>query len=1452
MNTTLPSISRTSSLHTALRGLTQFGLIALAIVFSLLAQGARADGLVPNAGFEEGAGGIASSWQVDRAPLTETPSKGKGGAVVEWSASSRGDGKRCVRMHGDAPAGSDYAIVVSSPIKVVPGFQYTAAVFYKAIGMLPENGDRTLSVHAIMDVFQHDKAGKRVGNARAITFSDTAAWSRLETQPFTAPADADTVQIRLQLSSSVAGRPYDVSFDDASLTPTDASVPNAGFETLDASGLPTAWRFAGAAKSAVDDAVHHGGKYSVSVTDAGLGPLAGWSVVVPARTDRQYRFVGWAKGGSLAANSALPGGALQIEFLDSAERVLGKPVLSPCVGPNEDWKLLETPSVQPPPGTVEMRLTAGLQFCNGTAWFDDMRLDTAKAAAASGAEVKIVRTPTPDPSVKYGTNLLANADLEVGNGEKPANWTFVGSSARDWTDAAIATLHREGRPQFSVGRAQGEWNHDNAYSGRGALLLESIDPPLSTIKQWYGRNPVDGYWLSDPMPCAPNAAYMASGWVLPGATIAESWYGPLELRFYNAAGRQVQSVEPRTGMGDILAGEWSWWTTRPYVAPVGAATMRLRVGQELNAASGGWGRSIYDNLTVWKVDASITPPAASGDSTLHRSWLRKLFASTPPPYQPSPASAAAYESSVARLDNVVVGNCFRDPSAPVALRASVTNLLGEARSVDVTAQCMDWKGAATAPVTVKGVKLNGFGETAFPITLPATHAFGSYYVELTVKEGAATVGSGSGRFGELPPLTRPRTHQPIWGVTPLMQLAGDNNPDEKALGEMLKTAGFGITWIRLHPSSIDPATIGDETAKLRPLMKWYLSLGIHPVLQLHFPARFRPVLRDEYVAAGRAIAKNSADLVIAYGNHGIEQANSTSPFRGGGAARMTDDEYDTILSGYYEGLKAEAPQIPVLVGNIATDWEGKTLNRLYGPPGKGAFDGAILNAYLGVTMTILNNIKVFDAHGDKTKTIWQEETASQRSPITGDARRYGEGDGAANLVRAWLEPAIKAGDRLKAFTMWGFRARGSSNEDDIAMVNADLQPRPQFVAHAVMADTLADATLVADRSVGALTCGEWKRGDGTLLVMWSNGGAQGVALEAPKGSLTVMDLMGNRRTIKATDRVAVLNVGSEPVYCFSGGALTFSKRIEVSLVNGSMVAGAPVAALHIRNNQAAPTNLKIAFRGPVSGQIPSQVMVPAHGDKVVDVTVDATTLDPGKRTPISAMATMATGAMFGASASLNYAYAVHASPLPFTGKWDGAWQKAVALPFGRNADEIVKPSVPNETYDGVQDVLGNVRLLWDDKNLYLGVEALDDVFCPVPGRGRSGFMGDSVEFAIQPDAKLSNLAPRFEYEFYLPAGDTVPVVNRRFPSNRAEETIAWPVSVTPTGHRGDVNYQLAIPWSELGITAPVPGKVFTLGVVLNDADKNPTSGGRGRILWFRGVDTKNTEGFGDVVLVEAH
>jgi hypothetical protein len=350
-----------------------------------------------------------------------------------------------------------------------------------------------------------------------------------------------------------------------------------------------------------------------------------------------------------------------------------------------------------------------------------------------------------------------------------------------------------------------------------------------------------------------------------------------------------------------------------------------------------------------------------------------------------------------------------------------------------------------------------------------------------------------------------------------------------------------------------------------------------------------------------------------------------------------------------------------------------------------------------------------------------------------------------------------------------------------------------------------------------------------------------------------MDVMGNRHQVAASDGVSVLPVGSEPIYCFGGGRLAFSTRIEVALGHGTVRADQPLLRLRLRNNQDQPASVRLALTGPLAAAPPAALELPAHGERAVDVPL-RNDLDPGRRTPFSATATTASGAVFAANAALDLACAVRATaPVPLDGSWSGAWTGAVRIPFGNGPGEVVPPSVPGESYSGPDDIQGVIRLLWDERCLYLGVEAQDDIYCPQPLRNGQGFMGDSIEFAVQPDGILSNLAPRFEYELYRPKDDPVPALNRRFPAERAGGVPGWGAAVAATGHRGDMNYQLAIPWAEIGVaTAPSVGRVLTLGVVLNDADTPKVlSGGRGRILWFRGVDTKNTEGFGDVVLVGA-
>ena len=1111
-------------------GYIRYVTAALPIWLLLVPASAMRANPIPNPGFEQGADGKAIAWTVDGQPVTAAGVRSRDHGTARWDSEQPHGGNRCLTLQS-AGGENDHVLVVSPEVQVVGGYVYEVSFFYQASGLVPESGDRSRYAGCILDVFQHGSAGgrrQRLANTRILTFTNSAGWVRLSTR-FTPPAATQTVQIRFALVNKYPHSSAQVRIDDVELMPLDADLPNPSFESGQGE-TPLGWSPLGGAKTAWAAGVAHSGRRSLAVSDAPMGSFSGWATVVPVRPDRGYRFGGWIKGGDLAAHGPVGGGVLVMEFFDGDGQPLGTPLVSSAVGAKSGWTRVATATCQPPAGAASARLTAGLQFCSGTAWFDELELAAEELACQAVARVR--RAPKPSPSARYAKNLLVNGDVEAGEHGKPVGWTFVGRTEPDWSPQEIERFQANGRPDFSVGRAWGQWADNWTYAGKKALALVSVDPPRSAHQQWYGRTPVDGYWLSDRMPCQGGHAYLASAWIKPGAEIAEAWYGPLELRFYDSRGRQLRAVNGvRSGLNNVAPGQWSWWVTMPWVAPVGAATMRLRFGQELAADAGGWGRTAADNLAVWEMPEGTAIPAAEEiglRSEAFRAWFCAAHRQLKPPYTPSPTDAPEYESLWGRCENTALGNLFYSPDTPVAIALTVANLLGEDREISLRLVRTDWQGIASEPIQRKAIALAGYGQTTVTAELPPSRGYGSFHLEVEAREADAVVGRFSGRYAVLPPLERPRTAAPLFAVTPLVPLVGDGRSFEREMGAMFRVAGFRRSWVRIQWDTHDAAKEAQAFADTRRVLLWYRALGILPVLQLS-PDWARPIRFAHYVDAGKRLAREFGSLVAAYGNHGVEQANSASPFRGGSRERLLDEEYDTILAGLYDGIKAVDSRAPVLVGNIATDWQAKTVRRLYGKPAEGRFDGAILNAYLGILMTCQNNLKEFDAHGDRRKTIWQEETAEQRSPDVGASRRYGEAEGAGHMVRVWLSCVAGCGGRLKAFTQWGFAGNG-----DIFMVTENLQPRPQFVAHAVMADALADAEFAADRSHDDLSIFQWQRGDGPLWVAWANAGERTATLEVPSGKVTVMDLMGNRSSMDSKDGHLSLKLTTSPVYVFCG------------------------------------------------------------------------------------------------------------------------------------------------------------------------------------------------------------------------------------------------------------------------------------------------------------------------------
>ncbi len=1063
---------------------------------------------------------------------------------------SRGPGSHSLKMRSEGSTGDDYGVVLSPRFPLVPGYDYEMSIRYRAEGLTP-NALARAGISALTLDLSMEGAGGRIGGARIQTSTNSKTWVSLGllanfTTQFKVLPGANWGVVRVQLTDKIRNAPVTVWVDDVSVEPIDPILPNGGLEAAGDDGLPQGWRPFGGARTSWGEENAHAGRHSVSVSDAPGGELSGWSAIVPVRSARAYAFQGYVKGGAMNPNGFVRGGALALQFLDKDGQPLGEPQISQAVGPNTDWTLVATPKARPPAGAALARLTAGMSFVNGTAWFDDLSLSVDVAEVGAVARMR-PREVKPSEGVRYAANLLVNGDVETGDNGAPLGWTYVGRSAPDWTDDEVKRFQSQGRPDFSIGRGQGEWSHDTVYAGKSALLNVSIDPPLSSGLQWHGRNPVDGFWLSAPAPCRPGARYVAGAWLKPGRRLSGMWLGPLEVRFYDAMGRQLDPATPmRSGTSQLPAGKWSYFATWPYVAPRNAVTLRLRFGQELAANAGGWGRTYGDNFAVWELPPNVREPDRSmaGDDFAFRAWFEQATSEIKPPYLASPTEAPAYENVWGNLNNSVPGNLYWDPNSGAVATFSIFNLLGEDRSVSLRVTRYDAWGNADFATTAGAISLKGSSATQVRVPLPPTGKFGAYYLDGDILDGDALVGKANGRYAVMPPslssadrgVARPagKGAAPVWenpfGVTILAPVSGNGSPYERELGELLKTAGFGIAWVRLYYDPT-PAKILEKIGSLKRQLAYYHGLGLRTVVQL-MPNVVRPVSPQLYEAAGRLIGSQLKDLAAAVGDWGIEQANSWSPYRSGGKDRWTDDEYDAILAAQYDGLKSAAPDLPVLIGNIATDLEAKTIRRLYGPPASGKFDGCIMNAY-GAQLEVANNaFAEFDAHGDKGKTIWWEEQANQRSPFEGPARRYGEIAGAEEMVKTWATMWGELSPHLKAVTMWGFV---NSSEEDIMMVTPSLQPRPQYVAHAVMAHALEGASDPENLSTSDISLFKWQRPDGDLLVAWAKAGERDLAVAASSGALTVTDVMGNSRVEKAPGGNVTLKLTTSPIFLTGGG-----------------------------------------------------------------------------------------------------------------------------------------------------------------------------------------------------------------------------------------------------------------------------------------------------------------------------
>jgi hypothetical protein len=201
-------------------------------------------------------------------------------------------------------------------------------------------------------------------------------------------------------------------------------------------------------------------------------------------------------------------------------------------------------------------------------------------------------------------------------------------------------------------------------------------------------------------------------------------------------------------------------------------------------------------------------------------------------------------------------------------------------------------------------------------------------------------------------------------------------------------------------------------------------------------------------------------------------------------------------------------------------------------------DGAVINAYFGISQVVANHIRTLDEHGNGSKNVWLEESAAQHAPYEEDGRRYGEAAAVRQMARVWLSLMALYPSRLKTITSWGFI---SGQDSEIMMVTSRLQPRPQFVAQAVLADALADAQFLRNDSQGQAMVFSWQRSDDELMTAWADAGECDLTLRTSGEGIRVVDLMGNQKQRQPKNGLVRIHLDEFPIFISSRSAMSVSR-----------------------------------------------------------------------------------------------------------------------------------------------------------------------------------------------------------------------------------------------------------------------------------------------------------------------
>lgn len=1112
----------------------------------------------------------------------------------------------------------------------------------------------------------------------------------------------------------------------------------------------------------------------------------------------------------------------------------GQPVMLSLTGPASRTTIRR--------GQVELLLTAPQagELVEITA----VRIQEGNASTCTAVDTEdsAITVKQGDSSCHFSHNLVPNASFEDGGNSTVTGWRYEGA----------------GVPHTGNG----------GYAGKRCLLLKTDN--------------ADGRWLSAPAPITPDIPVWLCYWTRFSEYARPAGHAnPMQFEFLRQDKNGAFIPLPLSkhwqfegGKYFALYGQWFPVATGPVIPPAGATHVRAFTRYHDSNKSwtaepfiANWGEIAIDNVILWQ---SACPPVSSDWKISPYGDMLAGAKSVLPPFVPL-GNRRDNSVTMFPVRQADANLFFADDGPMPAIKIRLGSMLPVTRNVTIEGKVLDWNGK-TISIFSNSAVLTPYAvsETALPIK--AVTQYGVYLIELSAAEGTMPCGKSTVRFAWL---RRPyiddaiRHHEQY----PFDMHPTDINADFESMNDheeidfqMRVMKLLGVRGIRLqsryHLFDFTNPELAAAAAR-RKVENWRQS--VLPVMQKYGIEGWISLM--EQGSNNTRAPKSEADF-RAWHDYNYAQVKSFGSdvqfflFGNEGLGGHTPDDPDQNcltksafagttrdwMKAYQAAWRAakEANPLCFFGPSQASDVNALVIQRFYRILGaEGKFDCWGFNAY-GNSAEMGKNIFTELKKHDAPNVFGVIPEVGLDVPAFGNARVPGERRQAATLVQTYLNILAEAPwiRRIAWFTLYG--GRGVEGHQ---IFDADWTPRPAAAAYLVMTEHLGAGKV--EKKIELPGGGEfivWRKIDGSVVGIGWSSTEQTITLDTGVEQIVADDIFGNRQTVKTVNGTAGVLLSEVPVYVIGAGQLEQSRLFEINASNITAVAnGSAVVALDIRNNGGNAENMTILAQAhPLIKISPPSVSLLIEPGKIARQKFKLSFLQTNDRirNPLTFQATTGKGMTFRVKMSDTFACCVRA-PADFSldGTWQ-SWTRAQIL----HADQRTQVEQPmGVAWKGPDDVSARIMTMWDKNYFYLGLQVHDDVFFAKQLSNRM-FLNDAVEIGFDLEHRLSGNSRLWQFVMgKSESGNTLfchqPGTGFLVPTPPAK------MFIQPTGNGGDVDYQVAIPWSQLGSFMPEAGRQIGFGVIVDDSDGKPND--RKFISWFgSGISSKRPQELGDLIFVE--